>query len=313
MSKPDLNLMVIFDAIMKEQSVSIAAKRLSMTQPSVSNALSRMRHVFKDPLFIKNGRGIKPTPFANSMWQQISTPLNIISDVVNPKKFIPEKTSRTFKIALTEGMSSLLWLELRKEIENAAPQINVHAIPYTMNSESLLMNAQVDLIVDYIPEVIDSICKKYLCKSHFVAVMSRNNVLADKNFDLKTLISHDNLLVSLSGNASGIVDKKLSEQKLTRRIAMTTNSFSEAVNLVKQTSLICVLPYAVVYKEVNNGSLLAKSLPVDIPPAEMSIAWHIRSDRDIGLIWLRETITNIVKNKQELFCMTNKKPLSLTE
>jgi DNA-binding transcriptional LysR family regulator len=96
MNKPDLNLMVIFDAIMQEQSVSSAARRLSMTQPSVSNALARMRHVYKDPLFIKDGRGIKPTPFASSLWLQISSSLNIISDVVNPKKFVPYYAKRTF-------------------------------------------------------------------------------------------------------------------------------------------------------------------------------------------------------------------------
>ena len=116
MSKPDLNLMVIFDAIMQEQSVSIAAKRLSMTQPSVSNALSRMRHVFKDPLFIKDGRGIKPTPFANALWLEVASSLNVISDAVNPKSFVPHYAKRTFRVALTDGMASLLWLELRKVI-----------------------------------------------------------------------------------------------------------------------------------------------------------------------------------------------------
>jgi len=302
MSKTDLNLMVIFDAILQEQSVSIAAQRLSMTQPSVSNALSRRRHVFKDPLFIKDGRGIKPTPFANSLWLQISSSLNTISDVVSPKKFVPHYAKRTFRIALTDGMVSLLWVELRKVIEQTAPHINIHAVPYTtMNAEGLLMNAQVDLIVDYVPDLGRNVQRQHLCNNHFVALMSPKHPLADQAFDLKALTTSDNLLVSLSGDASGIVDIKLAEKKLTRRIAMTTNNFSNAISLIKQTSLLCVLPYPVAFEHVQDGSLIAKSMPIDIPPAEISMAWHNRSNRDVGLIWLRETIANIIKNKQALF------------
>jgi len=301
MSKPDLNLMVIFDAIMQEQSVSIAAERLSMTQPSVSNALSRMRHVFKDPLFIKDGRGIKPTPFANSLWLEVSSSLNIISDVVSPKTFIPHYAKRTFRIALTDGLVSLLWVELRKVIEQTAPHINIHAVPYTMNGESLLMNAQVDLIADYVPELGRYIQRQHLCNNYFVALMSPEHPLVHKEFDIKALVNSDNLLVSLSGDASGIVDIKLAEQNLTRRIAMTTNSFSSAMSLIKQTSLICVLPYAIAFEHLKNGSLIAKSVPIDIPPAEISMAWHNRSNRDVGLTWLRDTISQIVQSKQELF------------
>jgi DNA-binding transcriptional LysR family regulator len=301
MSKPDLNLMVIFDAIMQEQSVTIAAQRLSMTQPSVSNALTRMRHVFKDPLFIKEGRGIKPTPFASSMWLQVSSSLNTISDVVSPKKFVPYYAKRTFRIALTDGLVSLLWLELRKVIEQTAPHINIHAVPYTMNGESLLMNAQVDLIADYVPDLGCYIQRQHLCNNYFVALMSPEHPLVDQEFDIKALINSDNLLVSLSGDASGIVDAKLAEQNLTRRIAMTTNSFASAMSLIKQTSLICVLPYAIAFEQVKSGSLVAKTMPIDIPPAEISMAWHNRSNRDVGLIWLRETIAQIVQNKQALF------------
>lgn len=301
MSKPDLNLMVIFDAIMQEQSVSAAAERLAMTQPSVSNALSRMRHVFKDPLFVKAGRGITPTPYAITLWQQIASPLNTISEAVNPKAFVPHYAKRTFRVALTDGMLSLLWLDLRKVIEQTAPHINLHAVPYTMNGESLLLNAQVDLIADYVPELGKPIHRQHLSHNHFVALMSPQHKLANQDFDLKALVNSDNLLVSLSGDASGIVDTKLAEQNLTRRIAMTTNSFSSAMELIQQTSLICVLPFPIAAPAVNRGLLVAKTMPLAIPPAEISLAWHNRNNRDLGLRWLRETISKIMEDKRALF------------
>ena len=82
---------------------------------------------------------------------------------------------------------------------------------------------------------------------------------------------------------------------------MTTNSFSSAMSLIKQTSLVCALPYAVAFDNVKDGSLIAKSMPIDILSTEISMAWHNRSNRDVGLIWLRDTISQIVNNKQELF------------
>jgi DNA-binding transcriptional LysR family regulator len=131
--------------------------------------------------------------------------------------------------------------------------------------------------------------------------MSPEHPLVNKEFDIKALVESDNLLVSLSGDASGIVDCKLAEQKLTRRIAMTTNSFGGAISLIRETSLISVIPYPIAFKQIKSGELIAKPLPIDIPPAEISIAWHNRNNRDVGLLWLRETISKIVKNKQELF------------
>ena len=286
---------------MQEQSVSIAAERLAMTQPSVSNALSRMRHIYKDPLFVKAGRGITPTPFATSLWQQISSSLNIISEAVNPKTFVPYYAKRTFRISLTDGMVSLLWLELRKIIEQSAPHINIHAVPYTLNGESLLANAQVDLIADYVPDLGKNIKRQHLCNNHFVALMSPTHSLAKKPFDLKALVNSDNLLVSLSGDASGIVDTKLAEKNLSRRIAMTTNSFSSAMEIIQQTSLITVLPYPVAAKIVKKGLLVVKTLPLSIPAAEVSLAWHNRNHRDVGLKWLRETLIKIIEDKEQLF------------
>ena len=149
MANTDLNLMVIFDAIMHEQSITAAADRLAMTQPAVSNAVSRMRNVWKDPLFVKHGRGIRPTPYANKLWQEISTPLESIRIATDKKKFIPAQLKRTFRIAVTDWMADLFWLPLRQLIEQEAPLVNIHAVPYTVNGEGLLINADVDIVLDY--------------------------------------------------------------------------------------------------------------------------------------------------------------------
>jgi len=297
MAKVDLNLLVIFDAIMQEQSISIAAERLAMTQPSVSNAVSRMRHVWRDPLFIKAGRGIKPTHYAVELWQQVSESLHTISQAINPENFSPKTAKRCFRIALTDGMASLLWLDLRKIIEKTAPKIDIHAVPYTMNATNLLQNADVDLITDYIPDTGNNCQRQFLCNNYFVAVMSPRHKLANNPISLTQFVEAEHLLVSLSGDASGTVDNKLSELKLTRRIAMTVNSFANATDLLKESSLISVLPYAIIANELESGTLVAKPLPFDLAPVEISMGWHRRNDRDLGLQWLRTTIHKIIEDK----------------
>ncbi len=98
----DLNLLSIFDTIMTEGSVTKAAQQLAMTQSAVSNAVARMRLVWKDPLFIKEGRGIRPTPKASAIWRDIGLPLATIRETVNPAPFDPATTARRFRLATTD-------------------------------------------------------------------------------------------------------------------------------------------------------------------------------------------------------------------
>ena len=102
----DLNLLMIFDAIMTEGAITRAADRLSMTQPVVSNALSRMRTAWKDELFVKDGRGIQPTSFAKNLWSQIQGPLGELEVAVNPTDFNPATAKRTFRIAATDSIKT---------------------------------------------------------------------------------------------------------------------------------------------------------------------------------------------------------------
>ncbi len=301
MSKPDLNLIVIFDAIMREQSISAAAKNLSMTQPSVSNAVSRMRHVWQDPLFVKSGRTIKSTPNADKLWQLIADPLYSISHAINPEKFEPATAKHCFRVAFTDGLCNLIWLPLRKIIEQHAPNIDIHAVPYTLNAQYLLDNAEADLIADYVPDLGHKFKKTFLCNNYFVAVMSPEHQLASGDLCINELLKADHLLMSLSGQASGSVDSKLAEFRLKRRIATTVNSFSNATTLLKHTNLISVLPYAIIADEIKSGALIAKTLPFDLPPAKISLGWHDRNDRSPSLLWLRQTILDIIHAKGSLF------------
>lgn len=295
MSRADLNLIVIFDAIMKEQSVTAAAEQLAMTQPSVSNALSRMRHQWKDPLFVKDGRGVKPTPYAQQLWQQINDPIAAIQQAITPADFVPENARRQFRIALTDGMSGILWLPLRQFIERYAPGIDIYAVPYKADGEELLLNAKVDLVVDYYPGSSKQIYSELVFDNHFACIMRPDHELASQNLTLNRFIQQDHLLVSLSGDPRGIVDAQLEKQNKQRRIAMTVNSFSGALEILRESNLIAVMPLSIAMKSIERGDLIARGLPLEVAPVPISIAWHTRQQRDPGLAWMRTVISDVLQ------------------
>lgn len=301
MSKLDLNLLVIFDAIMKEQSISAAAEQLAMTQPSVSNAVARMRHNWKDPLFIKQGRGIKPSPFALALWQQVASPLEQIRSAVSSTPFNAAHSERTFRIAITDGTSGLFWPALRRHLERHAPKINLHAVPYKLDGEALLVNAEVDLVLDYYENRHPQILSQHLFDNQFVCVMAKAHALSEKTLTLGDFAAAEHLLVSLSGDASGTVDRKLAQLGHSRRIAMTVNSFASAKTLIEESRLISTLPYSIIASWQSLDKLTVKTLPFTVPSVPISMAWHSRNEASASLRWLREAIVDIVKTQPQRF------------
>jgi DNA-binding transcriptional LysR family regulator len=296
MANIDLNLMVIFDVIMQEQSITAAAERLSMTQPSVSNAVSRMRHVWKDPLFVKQGRGIRPSPYAERLWQEISEPLNGIKLATQKQIFNPATLKRTYRIAVSDWMADLFWLPLRNLIEAVAPYVNIHAVPYAVNGERLLLNADVDIVLDYFEGYSTKVQSQHLFDNYFVCAMRADHPLANKELDLQSFVKAEHLLLSLSGEASGGVDKRLAQQGLSRRIAMTVNHCYNLSKLLVNTNLITTIPLPIIFESVNSGQLIIKKPPITLSPGPISMTWHSRHQRDPEILWFRERILEVLQH-----------------
>ena len=294
MANIDLNLMVIFDTIMQEQSVTAAARRLAMTQPSVSNAVSRMRHLWNDPIFVKQGRGIRPTPFAQAMWREIGEPLHRIRQAGSPIRSDIRSLKRTLRIAATDWMTGIFWLPLRRRIEAEAPLINLHAVPYAVNGEPLLLNAEVDMVLDYYEGNSAKIESRWLFDNHFVCAMRPGHPLARQPLTLAAYTAAEHLLFSLSGEARGGADRLLQQLGTGRRVAMTVNNSHQLPGLLTQTDLITTIPLAIILDSVRRGQLIARPCPVDLAPGPISMAWHTRHQRDPALLWLREKILQVL-------------------
>ncbi|MFW8589348.1 LysR family transcriptional regulator [Glaciecola sp. 2405UD65-10] len=299
MRPQELNLIIIFDAIMTEGSISRAANRLSMTQPAVSNAVSRMRSAWKDDLFVKDGRNIKPTLKAINMWEQIKQPINELSSVIKPNDFDPATSTRTFRIAAADIVVQMMMLGLRQEIEKNAPGINVHMMPYTIvNTGQVLDDASVDLVIGSGDPQTGNVRSQHLFHPHFICAMRPGHPLAKSKLTLDEFAKAEHLLVSLSGDVVGVTDEVLAQNGLSRRIAMSVNQFSMVTPLLANSDLICVVPLSAISNGLINGDITGTLPPLDLSPPDATIYWHLRQDKDLGVIWLRQLVHRIIKEAE---------------
>ncbi len=298
MRTQELNLLMVFDAIMTENSITKAAERLNMTQPAVSNAVSRMRHLWKDELFVKDGRKIQPTIHAQDLWARIRDPLKVIVDAMDPYVFDPATSERTFRIAAADGVVDIAWLQLRQLIEAEAPGVAIHTVPYTIiNGERVLNDAEVDLLIAPTSLMPSLITSEFLYESGYCCVMRPGHPLTEGEFTLDRFTAAEHLLISLSGDSFGFVDQILAEIGRTRRVAVTVNGFGSATRLIANTDLIGMLPSLTVEAELLSGRLVGRKSPVEIPHTRISAYWHKRSERDPGILWLREKLSYILRQR----------------
>lgn len=290
--KIDLNLLAVFDSIMREGSMTRAAAQLAMTQSAVSNAVARMRIIWNDPIFVKDGRGIAPTPFAHTLWDQAHPYLAGLMEMANPEPFDAMSARRTFRIGMADFNLGLLWLELRQRAERMAPGIDFHTVPLAAaNSQKQLIDADIDVkIAGPLDRPSNVLRSQALFDSGFVCAMRPDHALAGEPLTVEAFATADHLLVSFTGDASGFIDELLKPYGLNRRVAMTVTHFSLVAQILKATNLISIVPYEAVAESACRGELHITQPPIDVPPVTVTLAWHKRTDQDAGQRWLREQI-----------------------
>ena len=291
MKDVDLHLVSIFDAVMTEGSVTKAADRLAMTQSAVSNAISRMRVVWDDPLFTRSGRGIKASARAQALWREIQEPLAAIRMAASPVQFDAASSTHAFRVAVTDYMSGALWPRLRQHIEVHAPGIRILAVPYTsQETGSQLRNNEIDICIGGLQHMGDDIHLQRLFSEGWVCAMKSDHPLAKSPITGKDFLGADHLLVSLSGNPVGIVDAALERIGKRRRVVMTLNNFAGAPSLLLTSNLISVLPAGAVHTHALREQIHCCDVPFEIPPFDCQMAWHTRNDREAAHRWIRSLI-----------------------
>lgn len=273
----DLKALLVFDAVMTERSTTKAGYRLSMSQPAVSSALNRLRHVLKDELFIRGGDGMRPTPRALELAAPIRQALTQLREALNPVKFIPESTSRTFTFAMADHAAALILPPLAERLEKLAPQVDIRVKPNTnINAPELLDAGEIDFAIGLFLNPPERLRVAALIEDEYICAMRRSHPLAQKPLDLDRYLSAKHLLISLSGEPTGFVDLLLESQGLQRRVAMTVNQFSVVPKILRQSNLVVTVVRRAITLSPYARELIVKPVPLAIQLSALSLLWHER-------------------------------------
>jgi len=291
----DLNLLVIFDALFEEGHATRAAKRLGLTQPAVSHALGRLRHLFDDPLFIRTPKGMIPTAAAAGMAPAIRTALEQVKAVLGTERsFDPSASTRRFSIGLSDYSAFVLLPQLSMRIGREAPGVSLLVRHTNVETgHSMLEEGNIELIAGVFPLPPSHMREELLYQEDFVCAGRRGHPgLADR-LDLGRYLSLRHLQVSMRGEPHGLVDQVLETIGKQRSIALTAGHFLMAPLLVQDTDLIATEPRRLFEQWQDTLPLHLADPPMAIPSFRVVQAWHMRHDADEGHAWLRRLIRTV--------------------
>ena len=293
MSTADLNLLVTLDVLLAEGSVARAAKRLRLSPSAMSRALARLRETMGDPLLVRAGRGLVPTPRALELRERVAQLVQDAEAVLRPAKQVDLKQLvRTFTLRSSEGFVENFGPALLARIAQEAPGVRLYFVQKPDKDSTPLRNASVDLETGVVgQDASPELRTQALFRDRFIGVVRTGHPLSQGEITPARYAAGEHIYVSRRGLDKGPIDEALQSLGLARQVVTIAAGFSTALALVRATELIVSVP------ERHTASLRAGMhsfpLPVDLPTFTVAMLWHPRMDADPAHRWLRGCLREV--------------------
>ncbi|HEU4323579.1 MAG TPA: LysR family transcriptional regulator [Roseiflexaceae bacterium] len=293
MSTPDFNLLITLDAVLAEGSVARAAQRLRLSPSAMSRALARLRETTGDPLLVRAGRGLVPTPRALELRERVSQLVQDVETVLRPaEKLDLKQLARTFTIRTREGFVESFGPELIARINEEAPGVRLCFVQKPNKESTFLRDGSADLETGVVGKSTGpEMCVHTLFRDRFIGVARMGHTLSQGDITAARYAGGRHIAVSRRGRDTGPIDEALKLFGLEREIAATVDSFSSALTLARATDLIACVPER--QTENLRAGMYSFSLPVPLPEITISLFWHPRLDADPAHRWLRGLVLDI--------------------
>ncbi len=296
MRRLDLNLLLILHALFEERSVTAVARRLQISQPTVSLSLSKLRGFFHDELFVRQGGKMQPTPFVEKIYESVRTIIETINrEVLCEHDFDPLLTERAFSLSMSD-LGELVFLpKILEALRVAAPRACVRCLAMPpVELQAAMANGGVDLALGYFPDLIGAgFYQQKLFEHSFTCLVRRDHPTIDHDMTLDQFLAADHAVVAPEGRSQEIFERRMSELNLKRRIALRSPHITTVPLLVATSDLITVVPRAVGLLYARFASLKLVDPPISIPPIEIKQFWHRRVHNDPGVVWLRKLVAQL--------------------
>jgi DNA-binding transcriptional LysR family regulator len=291
-SRLDLNLLVVLDAIEAEGGVSRAAAKLNLTQPAISHALARLRRALDDPLFFRQGRALVPTPLTRSLIAPLRRSLAGLRALIGAAgRFEPRETAARFTVAMRDPVELLVLPSLMRRIAAEAPGIDLRAVQAPRRSlEAALAAGALDLALDVSLPLGEAVRRRRLAADALVVVMRPRHPALRAGLTLETYLRQEHVMVTQRRKGPGLEDLALSEQGLTRRVRLRCRNYGAAFRVVSESDLLLTMPERYVAALNRGFGNRILPLPLAAPTLDLYLYWHEAVDRDAANAWLRERV-----------------------
>ena len=286
----DLNLIRVFVAIFETRSVTQAAGRLELTQPTVRHSLARLRDAYKDRLFIRGPQGLSPTPLCEQLFQSLSAALATIEGTLEQQHFDPAHSARRFRLAMSDIGALYFVPPLLRRFQALAPGIQIDVVDLSEALAGELSAGRIDFAVGNLPGLAATTRSQLLFREHYVCLVSNTHPSIGEAMTVDQFAAARHILVASAASRHHFIEGVLSQQGISRNVVARVPQFTILPQLLTQSDLVVMLPSRVASLYVAQGGLRAVPLPVSLPDFEIRLYWHTRQGGSPGHLWMLEQV-----------------------
>ncbi|TNE34956.1 MAG: LysR family transcriptional regulator [Alphaproteobacteria bacterium] len=301
MRRPDLNILIILDAVYRETSVTKAAERLNLTQSAISHALGRLRLLFDDPLFIRKGNRLVPTPLARTLAEEAAEGLRNLEALFDRGgTFDPAENARTFTIGVRDVLEVSVLPPLVESLEVSAPQVSLKSV-FVRRSEFVtrLASGSVDAVLDVYLDRPAEILSERVSDEEFCVLARKGHPLVKEVLDLDGYLSCGHVQISARQEGDVFEDCRLHRLGCRRKIRLRCQHYLSGYRAVKGSNLIATMPRRLAEMFCDATEVQLLPVPFEIGRMDFYLYWHASMTDDPANNWFRRKLKNALRWRGE--------------
>ena len=294
----DLALLRAFVAIYETGSVTAAAERLFVTQPTVSYSLGKLREALNDPLFVRSGSSMVPTPRAQDCYSPFSGALLQIENALErARQFEPDTSRRRFRVAMSDIGELIFLPPIFELMQQRAPHVELEVVQVaTEDLPGWLASGKVDAAVGNLPSIRSQTRNVRLFREHYVCLLSKRHPRVREKLTLEDYLSEQHVYVSSKFSGHRQVEEALREAGVLRRVVLQVPHFTVLPHLISASELLAVVPSRVAATFESYGPLSSLALPIAIAPIEVMVHWDRRHEGNVAQQWFISVIREALQD-----------------
>lgn len=291
----DLNLLAVFQEVYRERQISGAARRLGLTQSAVSNALARLRRAFEDELFVRTGRGMQPTPFAEQVAGPVGAAMAQVALALNQRsQFDPATSARRFVLAMTDVGEVHFMPALIERCRAVAPHVQISSVRAgSVALKEELETGRVDLAIGPFDNISEALYQRLLFRQPYVSMFRKGHPLSRGKVTLARFARAEHLLVDATDSPYDRINQLLEQAGVGQSTRFRVPHFTAVPYIVSASELVVTVPQKLAERAARPFGLHWIVPPLELPELQTNLFWHRRFNQDPGNQWLRALVVAV--------------------